>query len=311
VSGRLRRGFAAFAFLTLVWGSTWLVIKDQIAAVPPSWTVTWRFALAAAGMFVLAAWRREPLRLPAAALPLAALAGTLQFAVNFQLIYRAEHFLTSGLVAVLFALLFVPNTALAALFLGRGVNRRFVAGSALAIVGIALLLLHEARIAPPGARVPLGIVLTLLALSCASSANVLLSSARAKAQPTMTLLGWAMAIATFANASFALATEGAPVFDPRPAYVGGIAYLAIVGSVLAFPLYFGLLRDWGPARGGYVNVLVPVVAMTLSTLFEGYRWTPLAVAGAVLAFAGTLVALSRQQGAKPGAEVGVARMPAE
>jgi drug/metabolite transporter (DMT)-like permease len=78
----------------------------------------------------------------------------------------------------------------------------------------------------------------------------------------------------------------------------GVVYLALVGSVLAFPLYSKLLRDWGPGKAGFNGVVVPVVAMALSTLFESYRWTALAASGAMLAAAGLLIALSgRQKGA--------------
>jgi drug/metabolite transporter (DMT)-like permease len=71
-----------------------------------------------------------------------------------------------------------------------------------------------------------------------------------------------------------------------------VAYLGLVGTVLTFPLYSMLLRDWGPGRAAYNGVLIPVVAMALSTLFEGYHWTVLAIGGAVLALAGLTVALS-------------------
>ena len=83
-----------------------------------------------------------------------------------------------------------------------------------------------------------------------------------------------------------------PVLDPRPQYIAGIVYLALAGSVLTFPLYFGLIRNLGAGKAAYNGVAVPVVAMGLSTLFEGYRWTGLAAGGAVLAILGLLIALS-------------------
>src|SRR5918998_871543 len=76
-----------------------------------------------------------------------------------------------------------------------------------------------------------------------------------------------------------------------PCYWGGVAYLAVIGSVVTFPLYFRLIRDLGPGRAAYNGVLVPVVAMALSTLLEGYRWSALAAAGGVLALLGMVVAL--------------------
>jgi drug/metabolite transporter (DMT)-like permease len=280
-----------FALTALIWGSTWLVIKDQVGTVPPSWSVTWRFMLAAAGMFALAAIRRQPLWLDGVGQRLAASVGVLQFALNFQFVYRAEQYLTSGIVAVLFALLLVPNALLARLFLRQPVTRGFLTGSTIAIAGIALLMLHEARTAPIGGHVLLGLVLTFLGLLSASSANVLQGTEAARTRPILTVLAWAMLWGVLADAALAWALSGPPQFETRPGYLFGVGYLGIVGSVATFPMYFHLLREIGPGRAAYNGVIVPVIAMLLSTAFEGYHWSLLATAGAVLALTGLVVAL--------------------
>lgn len=292
---RLPGGWKAavsFVLITLIWGSTWLVIKDQISEVPPSWTVTWRFTLAAAGMCTLALVRGESLRLPGRVTALAAIIGLFQFASNFQFVYRAESHVTSGIVAVLFALLIVPNALLGRLVLGNAIGGRFLAGTGIALVGIALLLLREFRMAPAGADIALGVGLTVCGILSASVANILQATPLARAQPVVPVIAWAMLAGALADAAFAWCVDGPPVLDPRPAYWGGVAYLALVGSVLAFPLYFSLIRSWGPGRAAYNGVAVPVVAMALSTLFEGYRWSLLAGSGAVVAIAGLALALS-------------------
>ncbi len=286
------RSFAAFALITLIWGSTWLVIKDQIGTVPPGWSVTWRFALAAAGMFALALARGERIRLPRDVLRLTVVIGLTQFFANFQLVYRAELHITSGLVAVLFALLLVPNALFGRIFLGARVSPRFFAGSLVALIGIALLLLHEYRVVPVGGAVLLGVGMTLCALLSASAANILQATSLARDSSIIVLIAWAMLWGALADAAFAWLTSGPPQFDTSAHYVLGVGYLALIGSVLTFPLYFTLIRDWGPGKAAYNGVAVPVVAMTLSTLFEGYRWTALAGAGAALAMIGLLVALS-------------------
>lgn len=280
--------------VTLIWGSTWLVIKDQISStVPTSWAVTWRFVVAAAGMFALALVRRERLILPARATALALAMGLFQFFANFQLVYRAEGHITSGLVAVLFALLLVPNAVMGRIFLGTPIERRFLAGSAVALAGIALLLTHEYRAAPAGGvDVLAGIGLTFAAIMSASTANIMQATPTARRESIIVMIAWAMLAGATADALFAFITAGPPVLDTSPRQLGGIAYLAIVGSVLTFPLYFMLIREWGPGKAAYNGVAVPVVAMALSTLCEGYRWSLLAGGGAALAMIGLLIALS-------------------
>ena len=289
------RGIIAFAVTTLVWGSTWLVITGQLSSVPPAWSVTWRFALACAGTFLLAAVRREPLLLSARGLLLAGVVGFFQFFANFQLVYQAERHITSGLVAVFFALLIVPNALFGRLFLGTPVSHRFLLGSAIAMGGIALLMLHEYHAAPSGGSVLLGLGLTMSAIMCASAANVMQSGETARQHSIVVLLAWAMLAGTLGDAAYAWVTTGPPVFDTSPAYLLGLAYLGLVGSVLTFPLYSLLLREWGPGRAAYNGVLIPVVAMLLSTVFENYVWTRLALGGAVLVLAGLLVALGGRQ----------------
>ena len=112
------------------------------------------------------------------------------------------------------------------------------------------------------------------------------------ASPWRAPMAWGMIWGVIASVAYAAVAVGAPVLDPRPAYLAGIAYLGLVGSALTFPLYSQLIREWGPGPAAYNGVAVPVVAMILSTLFEGYQWSLLAGGGAVLAMVGLIVALS-------------------
>ncbi|MEQ1510503.1 MAG: DMT family transporter [Sphingopyxis sp.] len=283
-----------FIIVTLIWGSTWIVIRDQLGAVPPSWSVTYRFGLAAIGMFILVLARREPLLLSGRAWGFAALLGLLQFALNFNFVYRAEAFVTSGVVAIIFALLIVPNTLLSRLFLKTPFDRRFIMGSAIALGGIVLLLVHEARSVRGDALAVLaGFALTFSGVMSASTANIMQATRFARAQPAATILAWAMLFGAAADALFACATVGAPTIDMRPAYLAGVAYLGIIGTVCTFPLYFRIVRDIGAGPAAWSSVLIPIVAMTLSTLGEDYVWSPLAIGGAMLAIAGLIVALRR------------------
>lgn len=281
-----------FAICTAIWGSTWIVIRDQLGVVPPSWSVTYRFLVAGLAMAAWAWWRGESLRLDRRGMMFAVALGLFQFVGNFNFVYRAEHYITSGLVAVIFALLLVPNAVLGRIFLKQKLGRQLLVGSGIAILGVALLFIHELHADPAGAgAVGLGLALTIGGVMSASVANVMQGTSTARAYPMASMLAVAMLLGASADAAFAWATVGPPVFDPRPAYVAGVLYLGLAASALAFPLYFGVIRAVGPAKAAYSGVIVPVIAMLLSTVFEGYRWSPLAAGGAVLAGIGLIVAL--------------------
>ena len=281
-----------FLLVTLIWSSTWIVIRDQLGAVPPSWSVCYRFLLGAGGMALFAMVRRVPLRLPPAGIAFAGALGVAQFVLNFNFVYRAEHYLTSGVVATVYALLLIPNSVLAWIAFRQRMSPAFVLGSLVAIAGIMLLLLREYRAAPVSAdAVLLGIALSIAGLLSASTANVMQGMQIARRLPMAAVLTWGMLIGSAVDAAYAWATVGPPVIEWRAGYLFGIAWLGIAGSVVTFPLYFQLIQRIGPGRAAYSSVLIPVIAMLISTVFEDYRWSTLSAAGALLAVAGMVIAL--------------------
>lgn len=294
-----------FLLITLIWSSTWIVIKDQLGAdpsqaVPPTWSVTYRFIIAGAAMFIYAAAIGARLKLSRSEHLLALAFGIPQFVLNFNFVYWAEHHVTSGLVAVVFALLMVPNSLFAWLFLGQKSTVRFAAGSAVACAGVALLFVQEIRASPGAAgAIALGIGLTLLGVLSASAANIIQAGQRAKAVPLASMIAWGMAYGALANAALALALYGAPQMEARPGYWLGVLYLGLFASALAFPLYFAVMRAVGPGKAAYSSLLVPILAMAISTIAEGYRWTSLAIAGGMLAMIGLFIALRSGRVAPP------------
>jgi drug/metabolite transporter (DMT)-like permease len=285
-----------FILITFIWGSTWLVIKDQLGTVPPTWSVTYRFIIAAATMFAYARFTGASLRIGREGHLLAMAFGIPQFFLNFNFVYAAELYITSGLVAVVFALLLVPNSALSALFLKHKVTRRFILGSAIAVAGVALLFLQELRASAAAPHeVLIGIGLTLLGVLSASVSNVMQGSERLRRRPIAAMLAWGMVYGVIADALFAWALYGPPTIETRPLYWAGLLYLGVIASALAFSLYFAILRIIGPARAAYSSLLIPIIAMALSTLFEDYHWSTLAAAGGALTLVGLFIALNAKK----------------
>jgi drug/metabolite transporter (DMT)-like permease len=278
--------------MTLIWGSTWLVITGQLGSVPAVWSISYRFAIGAAAMFAYATLTGMPTAIGRQGHLLAAAFGIAQFCFNVTLVYLAERYITSGLVAVIFALLIVPNSLFAWLFLKHQVSRRFIVGSCIAVAGVAMLFIQEIRAAAGSAgTVATGISLALLGMLCASVASIIQASKGAQARPIMGMIAWGMVHGVIGNSVFALLFIGPPVFDTSPAYVWSLLYLGLLGSALVFPLYIHVIREAGPGFAGYSNALSPFLAMMLSTIFEDYRWSLLAALGGLFGITGLVIAL--------------------
>ncbi len=289
----------SFVAIVLIWGSTWIVIKDGLGVVPAAWSVTYRFVLAAAAMFALLGVRRQRAWLAGPEWGFALAIGLFQFVLNFNFVYAAEGHVTSGLVSLVFALLMVPNAALSRWWLKTPISGGFLLGSAIAIAGVALLFVVEVRRGGAGEDVPLGIALTICGVLAASVANVMQATPTGRAAPMLAVLAWAMLFGALGDGAVAWIGHGPPVWEARVAYWAGVAYLAVFASAIAFPVYFGLIRLIGPGKAAYASLIVPVVAMGLSTLFEGYLWTPLAGGGAALAGVGLIIALRSREPKTP------------
>lgn len=288
-----------FIIFTLIWGSTWLVIRGQIDTVAAQWSVTYRFAIAAVAMAAVAHWKGQSLRPTRPLLGVAAVVGISQFCFNFNGVYVAERYITSGIVATVFALLLIPNSLLAWAMLGQRPSARFALGGGIAAAGICLLFVNELQASKAGTgEVLLGLGLTLFGLLSASWANVYQALERSRRQPLLAMLAWAMAIGAIADAAIAILIAGPPTIDWSLNYWLGLTYLALAATVLAFSLYLPVVRKIGPGRAAYSSVLVPVIAMGLSTIFEDYRWSLLAVVGGLLALGGMLVALGGNRASK-------------
>ena len=282
-----------FVIFTVIWGSTWIVIRDQLGVVPAQWSVTYRFTIAAIAMAMVARWKGHSLKLDRGGLVAALVIGITQFSVNFNAVYLAERFITSGVIATAFALLLIPNSLLAWAFLGQKPNGRFLLAGLAAVAGVGLLFVQELRSSTAtNSQIAAGLGLTIVGLLGASAANVYQAGKEARRHPLLALLAWSMAIGACLDAVLAFAVAGPPVVDMRLGYWAGVIYLALFGSVLCFALYFPVVRKIGPGKAAYSSVMVPIIAMGLSTLFEDYRWSTLAVAGGVLALGGMLLALA-------------------
>jgi drug/metabolite transporter (DMT)-like permease len=287
-----------YALVVLIWGTTWFVIKFQLGVVAPEISLVYRFGLAAVCVFVYARVTGSPLRLSLRDHRMVAAQGATLFCLNYWMTYLSTQYLTSGLVAVIFTSIIFFNLVNARLIFGSPIERRVLLAAATGVLGVALLFLPELKAALRDPGILHGAALALGATYVASLGNMAAMRNTTGGLPVVTVNAYGLAYGTLGLAVIS-AIRGTPVdFDPRWPYVLSLLYLSLAGTSLAFGLYLALIRRIGAARAAYTSVLFPVVALAVSTLFEGYRWSAPAVIGLAVLVAGNALALGGAQGAR-------------
>ena len=275
----------------LIWGSTWWVITFQFGPVPPAISVCYRFALAS---LVLFAWcRARGLRLAFSTNDhlWMALQGVLLFGVNCVCVYLAEVEITSALVAVVFSLVVFLNIAGTRVFFGTAFKSSTVLGAVLGVSGVVLVFLPELRDNTAKGDAKLGLILALAGAVTASGGNLVASRNHRRGLPVMQMNTFGMLYGAIFVALYAVLAGQPFRIDGSAHYLLSLAYLTLLGSVVAFSAFLTLLGRIGADRAGYVTVAVPVVALLISGLFEGLHWSPLLILGVLLCLAGNVSVL--------------------
>jgi drug/metabolite transporter (DMT)-like permease len=287
-----------FAACVTIWGTTWLAITFQLGRVPPEASVGWRFALASLLVSGICLATGRTLRFPLRVHGLLALFGLSMFCLSYLFVYHAESVLVSGLVAVGYSASPLLNLAVSRVAFGTAASGRLALGGLLGIGGVGLVFWPELARFPAGEPALAGVALTAGAVVSSSVGNVFATLVERRGLDVWQRMAWGMAYGA-AGCLAAAGLRGAPLgFDWTLPYVGSLLYLAVLGSVAAFAAYLTLLERAGAARVGYVGVMVPIVALAVSGVFEGFAWGPLTVLGIAVAVAGNVVVLRRAEGAR-------------
>lgn len=283
--------FALYSVSVLVWGLSWIAMHYQVGQVAPEVSVVWRFVIAAPVMFCIAALRGERLWFPLTEHRYLLALGFAIFSTNFVLFYYGAQHVASGLLSIVFSLASIGNVVLGALIFGTRIERRVVVGAALGVAGVAAMFYPELNAMRVDASALIGLALSLGATTSFCIGNMLSVGAQRRGLPIFASTAWGMAYGGLIMTVFSLARGQSFTFEWSATYIGGLLYLSLFGSVIAFSVYFTLLGRIGAARTGYTTVMYPVIALLVSTAFEGYRWTVPAVLGLVAVIAGNVLVL--------------------
>lgn len=282
-----------YALVVLIWGSTWIAVKYQVGPVAPEFSVAYRFLLAALIMFVWARLRAHRLRYDGKTHLWFLLLGILIFSTNFVLFYFAAHYVTSGLLAVIFSATVLANLGWGALFLGQRPSFMMLTGAATGVTGMVLVFWRELAEFDLEDGGTLALILGLFGMLSFSLGNIV--SARLQRNRIAVVPSAAYGMLYGSIYMFGVAfLRGNPVtFDFSWLYVLSFIYLTVFGSVVTFGCYLALIGRIGAGPAGYSTVLFPIVALAISTVVENYVWTLTAFCGVGLTLLGNLLILSR------------------
>ncbi len=289
------RDILLYLVAVLIWGTTWFAITFQLGTVAIEWSLVYRFALATVLLFAICLATGRKLKFPRRAHLVFLGLGAFLFSSNYYFSYLGVAYITSGLVAVVFSTLPLMNIFNGRVFLKRRLEPAIAAASLVGIGGIALMFWPELGAGAGNDKALLGMVIVLIATYLASVGNTIAAGRSASKLPVLSMSAWGMLYGTGFLTAASLLNGNPVVFDFSTPYVASLVYLSLFGTVIAFTSYLELIKRIGAERAGYISVAFPVVALAISTFFEGYQWSIPAALGIVLVLGGNVYILRTRQ----------------
>ncbi len=257
------------------------------------YSVVFRFALAGIVLLIYSKAKKLPLSFSSIDHLFFALQGLLLFGVNYWLVYMSEQTLTSGLVAAAYSTIIFFNIFFGKLFLKNAINKKVVLGAVLGIIGTGLIFKPELSDFSFSDGNFVALLLCVGSIMLASLGNITSAFNQSKDRPVIQTNAYAMIYGALLMTMVAIATGKEFSFDFSNKYIFSLVYLSIFGSVIAFNAYLTLVGRVGPGKAAYAILVLPVIALLISTVLEGYQWSGYSVFGVGLIAVGNVLALRK------------------
>lgn len=271
----------AWLICCLIWGTTWIFIKIGLETLPPLSFVSARFVVALLLLGAIMFFLKIPLPKSRRDWLFMALTGFLSFTVNYGLLFWGEQYISSGLAAVLqamiplfgviFGRMFLPNEKITAWKIG---------GIMLGIGGIAFIFSEQLQIS--GKSALLGSAAVVVGAATTSFGNVLIKAFYSASHP-LTLTFSQMFCGAIPIIIFAAAADGNPLaLNWTKTAIICVLYLAVAGSVFAFWLYYYLIQKISIVNAMIIALVTPILAIICGAVFRGEQMPSQTAAGGIL-----------------------------
>ncbi len=280
-----------YGITILIWGSSWIMIKFQVEVVSASISVFYRFFLAAIILQCLCLIKRQKSVYALREYIFIAIQGFCLFAVNYWLFYLSAEYLSSGLMALIFSTIVVMNMINGRIWFGTTINLKMVFGAMMGISGLTLVFWPEIQWEDSNYNMFKGLLLAFVATYFSSLGNIVSVRNQKKGIPVFYSNAYAMTFGCLTMLMITMITDEHWNFSWNPQFLLSLVFLSVFASVVGFWCYLTLLGRVGADRGAYATLIFPIVALSISTVFEGYQWSLIAISGVVLILLGNYIIL--------------------
>lgn len=286
-----------FVIASLIWGSTFWAITQQLGEVAPAVSVAYRFGLASVSLFVWCLLRKDSLKLPWTLHKWLALQGFFTFSLSYLCTYSSEQYLVSALVAVLFALMVIWSPITERIFFQKPLTWRIWGAALISITGVILLFFPalksnwEETHTGHDTHFLFGLGLALTATLASTFGNLVVVKVRQQNQNVLLTMAWAMAWGTLWVSLYAILSGQQWTIPTTLNYWLSLLYLSLFGSVIAFACYFTLIHRIGAQKTVFIGVITPIISVLLSIKLENYHPGWIEWSGMVLCLSGVIWAL--------------------
>jgi len=281
--------FVLFGITLFCWSPTWYVIKFQLGYVDPLVSVFYRFLTASIIIFAYLIFKNKNLKFSLNYHIWFSFFGICLYSLNYVFFYLSNTYLISAFPAILFSTVVIMNILGEAFYFKKKPSLKTLIGATIGMIGIMIIFNDEIFNFNLSKSTHEGLFLALLGTFCASTGNMVHQRNLNNNFPLIETIAYSMLYGSLVTFLITQIKGTELLFEYSFSYIASLAYLSIVGSIFAFIFYLKLLAKVGAGRAGYVGVVMPVLALLISTIFEDLKWQldliigfPILIIGAVL-----------------------------
>tara|TARA_B100000780_G_C21066049_1_gene428655 strand:- start:298 stop:1188 length:891 start_codon:yes stop_codon:yes gene_type:complete len=281
--------FILFVITLFCWSPTWYIIKFQLGYVDPLVSVFYRFLAASIIIFIYLIIKNKKLKFTLSHHVWFLFFGVCLYSLNYVFFYLSNTYLISAFPAIVFSTVVIMNILGEAVYFKKKPSLKTLIGATIGMIGIIIIFRDEIFNFSLNNGAHVGLFLALLGTFCASTGNMVHQRNLNNNFPLIETIAYAMFYGSLVTLLIIQIKGTELLFEYSFSYIASLAYLSIVGSIFAFIFYLKLLEKVGAGRAGYVGVVMPVLALLISTLFENLEWQidliiglPILIIGGVL-----------------------------